>query len=198
MQVDASVLSAAGKARGLCSLSLAFCRHVDDNALAALAAAAGSTGGSSGSSSSSGGGLQELILDDCTAISDAGLLALLEGRDGCRSLRRLSLSHCCKLTDASIVPLAERGVLESLSLNSLHAVGPATLQALAKYCGETLRQLDVSYCRGITEGSLGALVDRCSKLERLSVYSCTQLTPRFLHGHSNDQLVVLGVPTSCL
>lgn len=191
-QVDAQVLSAAGKAQALRRLSLAFCRQVDDDALAALAAASGSNG-STGSSS----WLQELILDDCSGISDTGLLALLDGPDGCRSLQRLSVAHCCKLTDASLVPLAERGVLESLSLNSLHKVGPATLQALARSCGEVLRELDVSFCRGITEGSVGALVDRCSKLERLSVYSCTQLTQRFLHGHSRDDLVVLGVPTSC-
>lgn len=188
-QVDAQVLAAAGKAQALRSLSLAFCRQVDDDALAALAAAGGSNGSSSW--------LQELILDDCSGISDAGLLALLGGPDGCRSLQRLSVAHCCKLTDAALVPLAERGVLESLSLNSLHKVGPATLQALARSCGEVLRELDVSFCRGITEGSVGALVDRCSKLERLSVYSCTQLTRRFLHGHSRDELVVLGVPTSC-
>lgn len=197
-QVDANVLSAASKASNLQSLSLSFCRHVDDAALAALAAAAG--GGSSGSNalSSSGGGLRELVLDDCTGISDAGLLALLDGPDGCRSLHRLSVAHCSKLTDASLVPLAERGVLESLSVNSLHNIGPATLQALARSCGETLRELDVSFCRGITEGSVGQLVDRCSNLEQLKVYSCTQLSSKFLHGHSNDKVAVLGVPTSCL
>jgi DNA repair protein RAD7 len=172
---------------------------VDDDALAALAAAGGSSGsnGSSGSSGSNGG-LQELTLDDCARVSDAGLLLLLEGRGGCRSLQRLSVAHCSKLTDASLVPLAERGVLESLNINSLQKVGPATLQALARYCGDVLRELDVSFCRGITEGALGALVDRCSRMEKLSVYSCTQLTKRFLHGHSRDELVVLGVPTSCL
>jgi hypothetical protein len=47
-------------------------------------------------------------------------------------------------------------------------------------------------------GFVGALVDRCSKLERLTVFSCTQLTQRFLLGHSREDLVVLGVPTSCL
>lgn len=194
MQVDAKVLSAASRAQGLRSLSLAFCRQVDDAALAALAASADG----SGSSSSTINGLQELVLDDCSSVSDAGLLALVDGRDGCRSLHRLSLGHCSKLTDASLVPLAERGVLEALSLNSLHQVGPATLHALARNCGDVLRELDVSYCRGITEGSLGALVDRCSKLQKLCVYSCTQLTQRFLHGHSREELVVLGVPTSCL
>jgi DNA repair protein RAD7 len=192
------VLAAASRAAGLRSLSLSFCRGVDDAALAALAAAGSSSGSNGGSSGSNGTGLQELVLDDCTGVSDAGLLALLDGRDGCRSLQRLSVAHCCKLTDASLVPLAERGVLESLNLNSLHKVGPATLQALARSCGETLQELNVSFCRGITEGSVGALVDRCSKLGRLSVYSCAQLTQRFLHGHSRDELVVLGVPTSCL
>jgi DNA repair protein RAD7 len=202
--VDAQVLAAASKATTLRRLSLAFCRSIDDDALAALAAAGGSSGsnggngGISSSSSSGGGGLQELVLDDCTAISDAGLLALVNGQDGCRSLHRLSVAHCCKLTDASLVPLAERGVLEYLNINSVYKAGPATLQALARSCGEVLRELDVSFCRGVTEGSVGALVDRCSRLERLSVYSCTQLTQRFLHGHSRDELVVLGVPTSCL
>lgn len=197
------MLAAAGRAPCLRSLSLAFCRHVDNSALEAFSAAAHSTQGRKHGSSrdsnrgSRGSSLEELVLDDCAAVCDAGLLSLLHN-DGCRRLRRLSLAHCSKLTDASLVPLAELGVLEQLSLNSLHNVGPATLQALGRACGEVLRELDVSFCRGLTEGSVGALVDRCGKLQRLSVYSCTQLTKRFLHGHSRDGLEVLGLPTSCL
>jgi hypothetical protein len=197
-QVDDQVLAAAGRAPCLRSLSVAFCRGMGDTALAAFASARCGTASNSSSGSGSQGGLQELVLDDCAAVGDKGLRALLDGGDGCRHLRRLSLAHCSKVTDAPLMALAERGVLEALSLNSLQLIGPPTLAALAKGCGDVLQELDVSFCRGVTEGALGALVDRCSRLQVLSVYSCTQLTQRFLFGHGRDGLQIHGVPTSCL
>lgn len=189
------MLAAAGRCASLSALSVAMCPRVNDDALIALAASidapaagGGLRGGGSGSR------LRELVLDECSAISDAGLLALagrLRGR-----LAALSLRRCSKLSDASLVAAAEGGGLARLCINGLHQAGPATLDALGRCCAAQLRELDVSFCPGLTEGSLGRLVERCGEL-RLRVYGCSQLTGRLLHGHGNDALRVAGVPTSC-
>eukprot|EP00775_Hariotina_reticulata_P013890 gene13890-14009_t len=167
--VDAAVLAAAGSCPSLEALSLAMCLGVDDAGLTGLAALSRpSHGGSSSSAGGRRGGVKELILDECSAVSDAGLLAIA-------------------------------GTLEVLSVNTVNGVTSRTIQALSRCCREVLRELDVSFCRDISEGALGQLVDQCSgSLRKLKVYGCSQLTARFLHGHSNDHLVIEGVNTSCL
>lgn len=135
-------------------------------------------------------GLEELHLDECTAVTDIGLSAIAAG---CRGLKVLSVRRCTRLTDASLLQIAERGTLEVLSVNGVHHVTSALMEALAKSCKDTLRELDVSFCRDVSEGAVGKLVDSCVNLSKLTVYGCSQLTKRFLHGHANDNLSeVLG------
>eukprot|EP00879_Flechtneria_rotunda_P026293 GHRR01028028.1.p1 GENE.GHRR01028028.1~~GHRR01028028.1.p1 ORF type:complete len:517 (+),score=163.65 GHRR01028028.1:303-1853(+) len=189
-EVDAAVLTAAGRCPSLKALSLAMCPQVNDAGLTALAAVgrAGSTRAHSG--------LEELGLDECSYVTDQGLLAVTHV---CKRLRVLSLKRCARLTDEAIAAVADKGTLEVLSVNAVHNIGLATIQALASSCKETLQELDISFCRGVPEGALGQLVDKCERLERLKLYGCSQLTKRFLHGHSNEGLVeVAGVNTSCL
>lgn len=38
---------------------------------------------------------------------------------------------------------------------------------------------------------LGRIVDSCSALRRLRLFGCTQVTDRFLNGHSNDALEII-------
>lgn len=90
LQVDAAVLAAAGSCPALEALSVAMCPGVDDACLTALAALSRPSNGSSSSSRSrGGGGVKELILDECSAVSDAGLLAIAgEGGGGSRQQER--------------------------------------------------------------------------------------------------------------
>lgn len=69
----------------------------------------------------------------------------------------------------------------------------SALRALGLFCKDTLQELDVSWCRKLPNEALGALVDGCRSLRRLSLWGCTQLTDTFLLGHSNDSLEVLGL-----
>ena len=55
-----------------------------------------------------------------------------------------------------------------------------------------MQELDVSWCRKLSDEVLGHLVDSCRSLRRLSVWGCSQLTDTFLMGHSNDTLEVVG------
>ena len=64
-------------------------------------------------------------------------------------------------------------------------------------CSECLESLDISFCRNVTEASLGMMVDRCSRLRTLRVFGCSQISTRFVHGHSNDELTIIGLGTAC-
>ncbi len=67
------------------------------------------------------------------------------------------------------------------------------VQALALRCKESLEHLDVSFCRGISEQSLGLVADRCSRIRRLVIFGCSQVGTKFLNGHSNEALAAGGV-----
>ena len=58
--------------------------------------------------------------------------------------------------------------------------------------GDALEALDLSWCRGVSDQPLGALVDRCAALRKLTIWGCSQLTPLFFNGHKNDALEVVG------
>jgi hypothetical protein len=54
----------------------------------------------------------------------------------------------------------------------------------------------VRSCREVPEQALGLVADRCTHLQELHVFGCSQVGRRFLHGHSNDHLTkVVGVGT---
>ena len=113
--------------------------------------------------------------------------------DGAPALERLSLKGCVQLSDAAIEALAAGcSGLRTLSLNKIPALSDAALIALRTHCAPTLESLDISWCRGVTDHGVGALVDASEQLEQLSVWGCTQLTRRFYDGHSRDALRIVG------
>ena len=59
-------------------------------------------------------------------------------------------------------------------------------------CREHLEELDISWCRGIPAKALGLLADSCPNLAQLQMFGCSQVTPDFLYGHSNESLDVVG------
>ena len=99
-----------------------------------------------------------------------------------------------QLSDVAVDAFATNcSALEEVSLNRIAGLTDASLVALTKHgCHEALRTLDLSWCRGVSDAGVGALVDACEALEHLAVWGCSQLTQHFFNGHSNDQLVVVG------
>ena len=87
-----------------------------------------------------------------------------------------------------------RAGLKRLSLNKIPAISDASLLALRTHCAESLEEIDISWCRGMTDHGVGALVDACDNLARLALWGCTQFTPLFYEGHSNDTLRIIGRP----
>ncbi|KAI8920078.1 hypothetical protein DFJ77DRAFT_451011 [Powellomyces hirtus] len=92
--------------------------------------------------------LQELILSDCSFLTDATVTAVAAS---CHKLQYLSLSFCCALTESFAEPLCTG-------------------------CPE-LRALDMSFCgSAITDANLLVLAQRLKRLERLSIRGCVQVT----------------------
>lgn len=179
-EVDDSVLEALSRLPSLSSLSIAFCQSVSDKGIFQMA--------------SRSPNLEKLNIDDCARVGDEALAAVARG---CPRLSHLSARRCTKLTDAGLSAVADRGALRRLAIAGVPGAGAGAAAALARRCGATLESLDASFCRGIPEASLGALLDGCGRLSEVRLYGCTQVTGRVVHGHSNDgPLVLVGLATS--
>lgn len=55
--------------------------------------------------------------------------------------------------------------------------------ALGKLGCDSLRSLDVSMCRAVSDAGVGSVADGCRQLSRLLVWGDTQLTGAFYDGH---------------
>lgn len=158
-------------------LSLADCGKLTDGALEAIGAVCCA--------------LNVLILDNLSLLTDTALGHLA---NGCRSLQTLSLKRC-SFSDEAVAAFidASGNCLSDLSLNNVKEVANHTVLALVSNTHDTLSRLDVSWCRNLTDEALGLLADSCSLLRELILFGCTQVTNKFLEGHSNTLLKVTGV-----
>ncbi|CAH2036026.1 unnamed protein product [Thlaspi arvense] len=157
-----------------------------------------------------GQALKQLTLTNAVKLTDASVKAISLN---CPNLSVLDLANVCKLTDSALGYLANGcraleklifdeavaafvetagGSLKELSLNNVKKVGHNTASALAKH-SEKLQILDVSWCRAMSDVSLGYIVDNCSSLKLLKVFGCTQITDVFVRGHSNPNVKILGL-----
>lgn len=113
----------------------------------------------------------------------------------------LSLEGCHLLTDKAMQSVAEScgsgaaaSPLRRLSLNNGARITDRTLLALSEHTPH-LEEVDLSWCRELTDEGLGILTDRCTRLKRLKVWGCTQLTSVFLEGHARHDLEIVGRPS---
>ncbi|OWM74419.1 hypothetical protein CDL15_Pgr013323 [Punica granatum] len=163
-----------------------------------------------------GHGIRELVLSDCTNLTDASVKAIA---DTCPGLLALNLVNLTNLTDSTVGYLAngcqaiEKLILcrnnfsdeaiaafletsgehlQELSLNNIKKVGPNTAISIAKGARK-LRSLDLSWCRNMADEALGLIVDSCSCLRELRVFGCTQISDAFLNGHSNEEVQIIGL-----
>lgn len=166
-----------------------------------------------------GHNMKELILTDCVKLTDFSLKVIAET---CPRLCTLDLSNLYKLTDFGIGYLANgcqaiqtlklcRNAfsdeamaafletagepLKELSLNNVRKVADNTALSLAKRSNK-LVNLDLSWCRNLSDEALGLIVDSCLSLRMLKLFGCSQITNAFLDGHSNPDLQIIGLKMS--
>ncbi|DAZ98257.1 TPA: hypothetical protein N0F65_008942 [Lagenidium giganteum] len=137
--------------------------------------------------------LKVLDLSDLDKITDAALEAVRTLR---HPLRQIKLRRCLLLTDAAVdhVAFGAQSYLEDLVVSSVPQLTNAAITSLQAHCGATIRALDVSFCRKITEDALGIFTDSAHSLKSLALLGCTQVSARFLQCHSQEDLVITGHP----
>ena len=57
----------------------------------------------------------------------------------------------------------------------------AVLLALGRYAHANLTDLDVSWCRAMSNEGLGFVADSCTSLRRMRIYGCSQVRCRAVH-----------------
>ncbi|TKY72865.1 F-box/LRR-repeat protein 13 [Spatholobus suberectus] len=166
-----------------------------------------------------GQNMKELVLKDCTNLTDSSIKVIVEHCPGLCVLDLMNLSKltdlsvgyltngCCTLhtlklcrnpfSDEAVAAFVETtgGSLKELSLNNIKKVGYHTTLSLANHA-KNLHSLDLSWCRNLTDNALGLIVDSCLALRLLKLFGCTQVTDAFLNGHSNLQIQIIGLKMS--
>jgi len=141
-----------------------------------------------------------LYVRRCTLVSDGGLHSVVTY---CHALTDISVAECGRVSDAGVVQLAVNlgQSLAHLSVAHCPLVGDRALACIAKRCrrlrylnargcdlvtdrgittlvtSRRVRALDVSYCVGVSDATLRALVQGCgAKLRRLGLRGCTAVS----------------------
>ncbi|XP_020269957.1 DNA repair protein rhp7 isoform X1 [Asparagus officinalis] len=134
--------------------------------------------------------LRSLDLRNLNRLND---LAIGYLANGCRSIQKLKLRRNAFSDEALAAFLeASGGSLIELSVNNFAKVGQQTAIAISRRCSSTLKTLDLSFCRNMSDEALGLIVDSCSNLQILKLFGCTQVTNVFMEGHSNPAIQIVG------
>ncbi|KFK39888.1 hypothetical protein AALP_AA3G302000 [Arabis alpina] len=144
--------------------------------------------------------LSMLDLANVCKLTDSSLGYLANGCQAleklifCRNSFRYLICIVSVYSDEAVAAFLETagGSLKELSLNNVKKVGHNTASALAKR-SEKLQILDISWCRDISDKSLGYIVDNCLSLKVLKLFGCTQITDVFVRGHSNPNVKIVGL-----
>lgn len=151
--------------RSLRSLSIRNCREFGDESLAMLGILCP--------------GLQNVDLSDLFGVTAAGLLPLLQNTDG---LVNVNLNGCVNLTDEVVIAITmlHGGTLEVLSLEGCSKITDASLMEIANNC-LVLSDLHLSKC-AVTDLGIAALsCEQQIKLGILSLAGCVGVSNNSVH-----------------
>uniref|UniRef100_A0A0G4H8H3 F-box/LRR-repeat protein 15-like leucin rich repeat domain-containing protein n=1 Tax=Chromera velia CCMP2878 TaxID=1169474 RepID=A0A0G4H8H3_9ALVE len=120
-------------------------------------------------------GLSELELNGCQELDDSALLFLASRL---KKLVRFELYWNLKVTDAGVVKILRSNfrTLRHLNLSGCRKLTDTTAHEIADYCSR-LRFLDLTRPAGMTEKGLWHICERLSNLETLTLYASNNFTP---------------------
>ena len=104
------------------------------------------------------------------------------------SLQVLDLSGCIKVTSTGVQHLVKHPI-QALDLGST-AVSFRGCCAIANYLSTTLTQLSFSFCSDVNDECVRKIVQKCTKLERVSVFGCSYIRHLDSFTKFNPKLVV--------
>ncbi|GAB2272116.1 hypothetical protein Dimus_006935 [Dionaea muscipula] len=150
-------LPAILKLQHLEELILEGCFGIDDDSLAVLKQESKS--------------LKTLDMSSCQNVSHVGLSSLTSGT-GC--LQQLILAYGSPVTHALANSLQGLSKLQSIKLDGC-LVTCDGLKAIGNWC-ESLRELSLSKCSGVTDEGLSCLVMKHKELQKLDITCCRKIT----------------------
>ncbi|XP_052118485.1 F-box/LRR-repeat protein 3 isoform X2 [Arachis duranensis] len=121
--------------------------------------------------------IQELDLSLCPRIDDGAVKVMLsqESPGWTRGLKRLVLSRATGLGHSGLEQLVRAcPLLEAVDVS--HCWGFGDREAAAISCGTRLREVNMDKCLGVTDIGLARIAVGCSRLERLSLKWCFEIS----------------------
>jgi len=113
--------------------------------------------------------LQRISLQDCQKLTDESLKHIA---DGLPQVTAINLSFCVSVTDTGLKSLSRMSSLRSLNLRSCDNVSDIGLGFLAEGGGGDLTTLDVSFCDRVSDSSLAHVASGLQRLKSLSMSAC--------------------------
>merc|ERR1712223_1865315 len=112
--------------------------------------------------------LQRISLQDCQKLTDESLKHISEGLP---AINEINLSFCVSVTDTGLKSLSRMAGLEKLNLRSCDNVSDIGLGFLAEGGGH-LSKLDLSFCDRVSDSAMAHIATGLSRLSSLSMSSC--------------------------
>ncbi|KAI8558875.1 hypothetical protein RHMOL_Rhmol04G0130100 [Rhododendron molle] len=124
--------------------------------------------------------LKCLNLTRCIKLTDGGLCKIFVKCSSLHSLNLYAVSRCVRVTDEGVIPLAEGCTsLEFLSLFGIVGVTDKCLEALSKFCSNTITTLDVNGCIGIKSSGGGGNKGGPARFGQMGVQPMGSMVARF-------------------
>lgn len=186
----ATALAESKMSRSLRTLKINMCLNVTDAFLCTLSRGCG--------------GIEELYLDQCTDISNRGIISVVKH---CAALRVLSVGYT-RIGDPSLYSISHRCPnLEALyAPYCLHCTSDG-IQRLLEACSQ-IKRLNLAFIESVSDRSLRP-ISHCKRLQELHLNGCTEITGRSivairkscgqtlqylnLHGCNHIPIVALGL-----
>lgn len=112
--------------------------------------------------------LNRISLQDCQKLTDESLKHISEGLP---HIEQINLSFCVSVTDTGLKSLSRVPTLQNLNLRSCDNVSDIGVGFLAEGC-PGLSKLDVSFCDRISDSAMAHIATGLSHLHQLSLSSC--------------------------
>ncbi|XP_021276866.1 F-box/LRR-repeat protein 20-like [Herrania umbratica] len=175
-----AVISLVNFLQNLITLDLGRCNLVDDQAVEAI-----------GSSNS----IRVLNLGACSLVTDHGLAALATGYIS-KSLEKLVLAECDRITDSGVSMLKHICCLEELNLAEC---GPKITDSggVAVSSITSLRKLNLAWLINLSDFTVIAIAENCVNLVAIDLTGCELVTGAGVGAFGNHQRLESLVLASC-
>ncbi|KAJ8751177.1 hypothetical protein K2173_016358 [Erythroxylum novogranatense] len=174
------VITLVNLAQNLTTLDLGWCNSIGDQSLEAI------------------GGLhfiRVLNLEGCSLITDRGLGFLANGSSS-RSLKKLILADCDRVTDFGVSLLQGMCCLEELNLAEC---GPKVTDngGMVVASIPSLKRLNLSWLINVSDITLVAIAENCEELVALVLTGCEMITGAGVRAFANHERLESLVLASC-